>query len=328
MENEPVVTPLEETPIIEAPPEIPELRYEYQPRDAAGRPMGGKQVIIYRTPEELTQKLTAQNEELVRKLREVTREQRLGIKPNENIPDDAERFDGLVEFKPRELSPDERFQISQDLNDPEKFVDARDRLLESAVGVNPKKLTDTLNEQQLYIMQLRARDNYIAFTQAKQEYADIADNRELMTNWMFKNRLAPTVKNFNYAYSSLKEAGLLSEAPAVQQEPTPTPVVATVETEPNPQVPVVDPSRIAEGQPPQAKRQSHVPSGLNDRTSSSNGVSPQGSASDGTTMTLAEIDKLSADQFKRMHQNPKFRAHIETLEVAAAKERQKRGQAV
>jgi len=166
MEQEQILeTPLEETPIevIEAPPELPELRFEYQPRDAAGRPMGGKQVIIYKTQEELNQKLVAQNEEILRKLREVTREQRLGIKPNENIPDDAERFDDSVEFKPRELSADERFQISQDLNDPEKFVDARDRLLESAVGVSPKKLTDTLNSQQLYIMQLRARDNYLAF---------------------------------------------------------------------------------------------------------------------------------------------------------------------
>lgn len=336
MEQEPIVTPLEETPIeetpvITAPEPLPELRYEYQPRDAAGRPMGGKQVIIYKTPEELTDKLTKQNEELVRKLREVTREQRLGVRPKENIPDDAERFDGIVEFKPRELSADERFQISQDLNDPEKFVDARDRLLESAVGVNPKKLTDTLNEQQLYILQLRARDNYQAFTGASNGYLDSADNRELMTNWMFKNGLAPTVKNFNYAYSSLKEAGLLSEAPAVQQEPTPTAApapVATVEPEPNPQVPAVEPSRIAGNQPPQAKRQSHVPSGLNERVSSPTGVSPTANAADGTTMTLAEIDKLSADQFKRMHQNPKFRSHIEQLEQTAAKKRAERGQAV
>jgi len=62
---------------IEAPPE-PELRYEYQPTDAEGRSIGGKQVILYRTPDELAEKLRDQNISLVRKLRQVTKEARLG----------------------------------------------------------------------------------------------------------------------------------------------------------------------------------------------------------------------------------------------------------
>ena len=79
----------------------PELRYEYQPTDEQGRPLGGKQVILYRTPDELAQKLSEQNTQLVRKLREVTRKQKLGIR-DDQVPADAARFEEIVEFKPDE----------------------------------------------------------------------------------------------------------------------------------------------------------------------------------------------------------------------------------
>lgn len=313
------------TPIVEAP--LPELRYEYQPRDEQGRPMGGKQVIIYKKPEELAEKLVKQNELILRQLRTVTREQRLGIKPNEAIPDDAERFTEIVEFHPRELSAQERFDLSQELNDPDKFVDARDKLLESAVGVSPKKLTDTLNEQQLYILQMRARDNYVDFVNSGASYLDSSDNRTLMTDWMFKNKLAPTVKNFNLAYSTLKEAGLLLDAPVVQQEPQPTPVTVPVAVEPvdtgaNPQPPVEPTSRIAGEEQLQAKRQGHVPSGLNDRTSSASGAPT--TPVDGSSLTLAQIDSIPSDKLKRMLSDTTFRKHYDTLLVAAETKRRER----
>lgn len=316
------------TPIVEVV-ELPEKRYEYQPTDEQGRPLGGKQVIVYKTQDELVEKLTTNQVELIRKLRTVTREQRLGIKPNESIPNDAERFDGVVEFKPRELSATERFEISQQLNDPEKFTDARDRLLESAVGVNPTKLTETLNQQQLYILQMRARDNYIDFVNSGVEYADIPDNRQVMTDWMFKNKLAPTVKNFNLAHSKLKEAGLLLEASVVQQIPMPTPAPATPVVAPvvepvdggEPAAPAVPASRIASDVQPQAKRQSHVPSGLNDRVSSPSGVE----AVDGPSLTLADIDRIPSDKLKGMlNSNKAFRTHYDKLLTEAETRRRQK----
>lgn len=315
--------------------ELPEQRFEYQPTDEYGRPIGGKQVIVYKTPEELAQKMAKNHEMAIRQVRKLTREQRLGIKPEEVIPDDAERFDGVVEFKPRELSAAERFEISQQLNDPEKFQDARDRLLESAVGVNPAKLTQTLNEQQMYILQSRARDNYVDFVNSGVEYFDHPENRKTMTDWMFKNRLAPTVKNFNYAYSQLKQDGLLVSASAVQQStpavaaPAPAPAAPVVPATPavdpvaNPQPPAADTSRIASEPQPQAKRQSHVPSGLNDRTSSSSG-SANTPTNDGLSMTLAEIDKLTSEQYRKLMLNPTFRKHVEALDAEAAKRRQEK----
>ena len=90
-------------PVVE-PVVTPELRFEFQPTDALGRPLGGKQVIKYHTPDELPQKLVEQNVELVRKLREVTRKQTLGIEDDMKVPDDAQRFESFEEFTPRELA--------------------------------------------------------------------------------------------------------------------------------------------------------------------------------------------------------------------------------
>lgn len=316
------------------PAVLPEQRYEYQPTDESGRPLGGLQVIVYRAPDELARKLAEQNTLLIRRLRTVTKEHRLGIKPNEVIPDDAERFASSVEFKPRELSAAERFEISQQLNDPEKFLEGVDRMLTAAVGVNAQKLTSVLNEHHLYIMQQRAGENYEAFTDSAKNngFVDSQDSRNIMTNWMLKNELAPTVQNFNLAYSTLKEAGLLQEAPVVRQEPTPTPVaapapvvppIAPVDSTVNSQPSVETPSRIVGDAQPQTTRQSHVPSGLNDRVSSSTGVAtPSG---DGLSLTLAQIDKMSADKLRPLLFQPAFRKHYDEL-LTEADKRRKTGQ--
>ena len=66
--------------------------YKYQPTDETGRPIGGVQVIKYTTPEELADKLRDQNVLLVRKLREQTRKVRLGVVEEEEISEDAQRY--------------------------------------------------------------------------------------------------------------------------------------------------------------------------------------------------------------------------------------------
>src|ERR1700674_147032 len=48
-------------PPVAAPVELTDQRYEWQPTDEAGKPFGGKQVLIYKTHEELIQKFTEQN---------------------------------------------------------------------------------------------------------------------------------------------------------------------------------------------------------------------------------------------------------------------------
>ena len=296
-----------------------ELKYEYQPTDDQGRPMGGRQVIKYTTQEELTQKLVDQNISVLRQLRKVSRDARLGIAPGESIPESAQRFDNITEFKPKDLNVDERFQLSQDLNDPEKFASARDRLLESAVGVPPAKMAEILNQQQLATLQLMAKQNFDIFAANNPTfYSTDPENRKTLTDWMFKNKLAPTVENFNTAYSSLNSVGLLNEAPIVRSEPVPV-----VEPAPKAQEPVVQESRITPVEQPQPKRHSQVPSGLNDRVSSAAGPAPV----DGNSVTLADIDRMSPDDYKAKIKDPRFAKLVNDLEQAALlKRRQRLGQ--
>lgn len=289
-----------------APVTEPQKRYEYQPTDEQGRPIGGKQVILYSTSEELAEKLRDQNIQVIRKLREVTRKQRLGINDESPLPEEVERFEQPVEFKKKELTQEEIFQISQELNDPTRFVEARDRLLESAVGVNPDELTKVLNKQQVVTMQLLARQNASTFIATHPDFYGCAENLETLTDWMLKNRLSPTVKNFEFAYSRLKETGLFLEAPIVREV---APVIPE-NTAANSQPPADDPSRITEDQKPQEKRQARVPSGLNSRNASAAGVSPEVPA-----LTWAEVDKMPSNEFaRRYNSDPEFRKRYNALE--------------
>jgi hypothetical protein len=91
------------------PPPAPEVHtYEYQPTDDSGRPIGGRQVIKYTTQDELADKLRDNSILLLRKLREETRKNRLGISDNETIGDEAPRFKSPVVLKPRTLTEEDK----------------------------------------------------------------------------------------------------------------------------------------------------------------------------------------------------------------------------
>jgi hypothetical protein len=316
----PVVPPVPPAPVLE------EKRYEYFLKDDQGRPMGGKQVIVYRTDDEFRDKLIKNQENAVRQLRKVTREKELG--PEAEEADDAEKFQKRVEFKPRVLSADENFQLAQKLTNPETAAEARDLLIESAFGAKSSVVADTLNEASEFMIQQRAVENYFNFVNSGTDYYDSPANRSTITSWMMKKKYAPTVANFNLAFQRLTQAGLLEVTPEVHQENVskwppaavvpPVPAVP-VEQGPNPQVPVATPSGLTADQP-QAKRHSHVPSGLNPSVASSAGESPVA----GPNVTLADIDKLPADVYKAKMKDPAFRKLVDQLEEDAAKKRRAR----
>ena len=305
--------------------EVPEKRYEWQPTDENDRPLGGRQVILYRTEQEKFDKVIAANNLLIRQLRKVNREKALGS--SEDVPTDAERFQNVTEFKPRELSAEDRFKIAEGLTNPETFADARDQLIESAFGVTPAKLASTLNETQRFIIQQRAVENYIDFVNAT-GVLDSMNNRQVLTGWLGKRNLAPTVANFQIALNQCRQSGLIEDAPVVQQvtQPTPAPApvakvpVVPVVTEPNPQAPVAATPGLGSEQP-QAKRHSHVPSGLNASIASAAGpLVPV----EGSSVTLETIDKMPAEVFKQWMKVPANRALNERLEQEAATRRRSR----
>jgi hypothetical protein len=290
---------------------VPELRYSYQPTDEQGRPLGGVQVIVYKTPDELADKLRDQNVSLVRKLREVTRKQRLGIEEDEELPADLDRMPDIPKFEKKAMTPEERFQLSQDLNDPEKFEAARDQLLDSA-GYN--ELRETVKAQQFTTNQLVARTNAMTFFERHPEFDTCADNLTVLTSWMMKKGLQPTVKNFEIAQEKLQAAGLLVATPIVREEPPVLPAAEPPVVEEdgvlNSQAPVVPDTRISEAGQPQTKRQAHVPSGLNSRVASNTGPLPATN-----TLTLADIDRMPADLYKKRLADPKFAKLVDDLEA-------------
>lgn len=317
-----VVAPVE-APAPVAPAELPELRYEWQPTDDMDKPIGGVQVILYRTEAEKFQKMQEKTVLLLRQLRKERVNKALGT-PEERI-EGAEAFQNVAEFKPRELTADERFKVSQGIANPETFAEARDMLLESAFGVKPAVLASTLNNFTRREIQARAVENYVEFVNTT-GFIDSPENRTLVTGWLGTRNLAPTVANFALAQQRLTEAGLLQEAPVVRPEPvivpTPAVVVAPVEQAPNPQVPTTPQPALAVPEL-QAKRQGHVPSGL-----TASIASPAASISDaavgGFSLTLAEIDKMSSDDYKRRLRDPKFAAYVNKLEADASAARRAR----
>ena len=306
------VEPQPEVPVVEAPPAPVEKRYSYQPTDESGRPLGGPQVIVYTTEQELVDKMTKNSIELIRKLRTVTRENRLGKFQAESLPDDLDKLPVSVQFSEKELTPEERYLISQDLNDPEKFSEARDKLLESAIGVPPSQLRDTLNQQQMTTQQLLARQNALVWMERHPEFFQCPENINTVCDWMVKNGLQPTVKNFEYAQIKMEEAGLLLQSPIVREVP-PESKTSEADTVPKPQVPAVEPTRISAPELPQENRQSHVPSGLNNRVASNTGVPSVPSGLE--ALTLGAIDKMSSDEYKRNLMNPAFVKRVDELEA-------------
>jgi hypothetical protein len=313
----PVEAPVVEPVAVVPPPAPVEKKFEYQSKDAQGRPLGGKQTIIYTDEADLLAKVAAKEEQLVRKLREVTVKQKLGVTDDDiQLPSDTE-FANLTVPQPKTLTAEERFQLSQDLNDPEKAIDAVNKIFEASVGLSAEQMRKNYSETEFAKLQYRAAANYMVFEGAhKGEFDPSPENKQVLTDWMFKKGLAPTVANFELAHSKLKEAGLLLDSPIVREE-TPAPVTpAPVSTEPKAQAPVATESRITPAEQPQPKRQAQVPSGLN--SSNSSDSSP---ASPKTSLTLAEIEKMPSDDYKKRMKDPAFRKLVDELENQAANRR-------
>ena len=318
----PVVEPVVAPPVAPAPvapaPEpvqpVTERRYEWQPTDANGKPLGGKQVITYKNQDELIQKFTEQNNLILRQMRKLSNDVKLGLTPDVEVPATAKRlpknFDG---FKPKTLTADERFQLTQDLNDPAKFEDAKIRLAEATFGATPEVISEVLSHSQQLLLEQQVVRSFDEFLEnVGDSFYNIEANRAVLTDWMCQKQLAPTTENFEIALA--RTAALQIPAPAVQRAQAPATPVAPVEAEPQSQVPVAAASRITE-QPQQVQSATHqTPSGLNDRVSSNSGVS---SASE-RKLTLAEVDKMSADEYKRrVSSDPTFLQEVDQLQKEA-----------
>jgi hypothetical protein len=304
-----------EAPVVAPVPE--EKWHEYQPVDEHSRPVGGKQRFSYTTMEELVKKLESAHSNSILGMRDVKRKARLGTPEVDALPAELERTSQIIEFKEKPLTTEERYAISQDMNDPATFESARDRLFESSLGATPAQLRETLNTQQQQTQQIIARQNAEVWLERHPEFYACTENINTVCEWMTKTGLKPSVKNFEFAQAKMEEAGLLLSSPIVREVPPetlqPQVVAPVVERVQEPQPPVQEPVRINEVPVPQEKRQSHVPSGLNNRVAPVGGAMPT-SVTD--ALTLRDIDVMPSEDYrKQIMTNPAFVKRVNELEA-------------
>lgn len=322
-----IVLPVEEViETIETPPELPEMHYTYQPTDEAGRSIGGKQVIKYRTQEELLQEMTHQNTLLIRKLRAEARRNRLGISELEEIAPEAPRFTAATEFTPRELSNEERFQLSRDILDPEKSIEAQAALFEASVGVTPEVLRNTLKNVQQFTMETRARDEANAFVRANPDYVLCQENADAINQWLARYDLAPVQQNFQRAFETLRA----QDPPIIITRNTPEPAVIPV------QVPVVLPviepvPELSPGPTETIYEPARIPTGLSRDNANSTGTPPKPGSNITYTIVdakgqpvrtltgLAAVNAMPGDEYgNRLRRDPSFAKQVQKLEEEAA----------
>lgn len=294
-------------------PEIPatvEIIYEYQPTDESGRPLGAKQVFKGTSHQEILDKVADANKNLIKLNRELNKKYRLGeLAPEDVVPESAERLDReAVEFRPRQLTDEERYQLSKDMLDPEKFDEASDRMFEAKIGASPKRITEVLSHAQEDIAAMRAEKEAKLFVQANPDYYVCPDNFRTMVNWMLKNQLAPNRDNFQLAFDRLKEVGLLLEAPIVREDKPEVQVTAPVSTPANSQQEPESTSRITSSEPQsQTKRTPRVASGL-----TRDNASDIGTPSKSVKLSVAEIERMpSAEYKKRLLTEPGFKKLVD-----------------
>lgn len=314
-------------PVADAAP-VATLRYEYQPTDEQGRPIGGKQVVVYTTSEELAQKLTEQNTLLIRKLREETRKNRLGIQDNQEIGTEAKRFEAPLELTPRTLTPEERYKIAREINDPDTFDQAADALLESRLGVKPEVLARTISDLQTDSLSRRAVAESEAFMADNQDFVRCPENGEAITSWLVRYNLAPVKENYQTAFDTLKKAGVL----VLSTQPDPPPAAVVEPVVPVTPAAAAAPEPVAAA-PARAAAPALIPTGLTRNQSTDVGTArtlgddiiyeiPLPNGTKKRFVGAAALNAMPSDEYKhRLLHEAGFRDKAEKIEQAESAKR-------
>lgn len=335
-------TPLEnqEAPVIAVAPIVAESVYTYQPTDEQGRAIGGKQVIKYTSPEDLAAKFAEQNTLLIRKLRSETKKNRLGI--FDDTPVEGAKFTAPLDFNKKELTDDERFRISRNLQDPDKFEESRDFLIESSFGAKPSDIIAKLTELQTDNIQMKAKIEADAFIANNPSYVKCQENFEALTNWMLRYDLAPVRDNFQKAFDKLKADGILLESEDIYVAPSLPAQVNVLDTPVEPTITLpatadsnsIDPSGQVDKQ---VFAPARIPTGLNNGNSSEAAPIRNTPGSDITFTRIGKdgkqevltgvkaIEAMTSDELRRRtNQEKGFSAKVEKLYADEAARKAKR----
>jgi hypothetical protein len=277
--------------------------YKYQPRDPEnGQPIGGEQVIKYDgTPEDLGAKMVDQNVKLIALNRKLNKQARLSAAFPEEIPANAPRFDeSKYMLQPEPLTAEERIQLSQDLQDPEKFDSASKRIVRATIG-DPDALRTRLARIEQQQARVTVQEEAKAFMRERSDYFPCNENLQDIAAWIEKNQLDPVKENFMLAYDTLKDY--------LKQKPAPV----SVQPAAQPEIPA---QPAAPAQPTRP-----VASGLTRQVASDSG--PVGVPNHDTFRK--ELEKMTGDEYGRRYKHEKgFKEKVDALDREDAARRQGR----
>jgi len=233
----------------------PKFRREIQPKDDDGNPIGAPHVYEADSEQELLDKMAEGIANGTKKIRELTRQAKYAPIEAPKPKEGAEPAEEIPQFAPRQLTADEKFELAQQLRDPEKMDEAFDRLYEARTGRKPADAAKV--EQEIYINSRKARERAEtdAFLESHPEYYQCEKNKLAIIDYIARNNLAWRARNLEIAYNELKTDGLLVEAPVAPPPPE-------TRTEPPAKPKTAFPSAITRdtasgsGTPPKAKKPS------------------------------------------------------------------------
>jgi len=205
------------------------------------------------------------------------------------------------EFKRRELTADEQFEIGRNLQDPTKASGAVRQLMETEFGAPVETVRSTLRTAAMIPGEIKGRDAAEVFLMNHPEIKTNGPNAKYFAKYMAGKRLAWTVQNLETAYADPELRGLLELGAAA----SPT----TTNGNGN--------SAAAAGTPPAPESAAASPRFASTSIAARSSGTPRGGT--GPKMPSAEeITRMSAADHRRWLRDPAFVRHEEAL-IASGK---------
>lgn len=179
----------EETPVT---PAVEKQTYSYQAKDKQGNPVGNPQIFYYTDQADLIQQITDANQNATCRIHEL----------KEQVAK-AEKAAPRGEYKPRELTADERFQSTVDLQDPTHAQKALRQMVEAEFGAPIDEVRANLKRARDIDEKLLAQN--WALNNESKGYHICHDNAVAMATYIMQNNLALTEANLDLAFEVLKE---------------------------------------------------------------------------------------------------------------------------
>lgn len=131
------------------------------------------------------------------------------IRANDKANRQPEPPPETLEFTPRTLDADERFRLSNEMQNPDTAPEAIRTVVEAELGAPLADVRKRLQKDDEQEQADLAKAESLAFVAANEDYEVCNHNGQLLRKYMEMHHLSPlSRKNFQIAWDALKDAGL------------------------------------------------------------------------------------------------------------------------